>query len=238
LEAGGRSNATGVAIVVAASVFGLLLPLAFGSSDSPALALIWLVLALAACMCLLLPLRQIARSAANLLRRGAPARADWSLWNDRTAADIARLLVAAGYVVLLQAILRHPLVAIFGANADPFLVEAAVGGLGLLAVLGLLSWMYTVARPLLERMARATLDAALVTAPSAEAAAMASGATEAVPSAATILSPRARASQDSESTVLSPRPATPEGLATELAPDATPTVRVDQSAEDATEISG
>jgi hypothetical protein len=237
LRAGGGSIATGIAVVVAASVFGLLLPLAFGSSDSPALALLWLALALGACLCLLLSMRPIARAVAIHLGHGAPAES--SLWNDRTAAEIARLLVAAGYVVLLQAILRHPLVAVFGASADPFLVEAAIGGLALLAVLGLLSWIYTVARPLLERVARATLDAALVTAPSAEASA--TGATEAIPSAATILSPRTPADEDAESaTVLSPRtPAvTPEAAATELAPDVTPTVRVDQAAEDATELSG
>jgi hypothetical protein len=77
--------------------------------------------------------------------------------------ELARVMLAAVYVVLVQAILRHPLVAVFGPEAEPFIVEAAFAMLALLAVLFLLGWAYAVGKPLLEGMTWVALDTAFAT---------------------------------------------------------------------------
>ena len=84
-------------------------------------------------------------------------------WTGRTGVDIARLLVAAGYVVLFQAIVRRPLVAVFGTEAEPFVVEAAIGAAALLILLAVLAWLYQALKPLLEGVALGALDALFAT---------------------------------------------------------------------------
>jgi hypothetical protein len=80
------------------------------------------------------------------------------------------LLVATTYLVLLQAIVRHPLVAVLGDNAEPFLVEAVFAIVALMVLLVLLAWTYRAAKPLIEGMAWVALDAAFATSRSEEAA--------------------------------------------------------------------
>jgi hypothetical protein len=48
-------------------------------------------------------------------------------------------------------------------RSAPFLVEAVFAVLALMVLLVLLSWLYRVARPLVEELAWVTLDAALAT---------------------------------------------------------------------------
>jgi hypothetical protein len=212
---GVRSVVTAISGAIAASLFGLLLPLAFAAQDSPALALVWLALSLLIGVCLLVTARPITGALAATLA-GLLSKTEQSTWTPRATGDVARLLVAASYVVLLQAILRHPLVAVFGPEADPFLVEAVIGLLALLLVMALLSWMYAAAKPLLEGLATNVLDAAVATAPASAAPTLV---------------------RDTQATVLSPRRPASDDQATQLAPDAAATIRVESPA-DATELSG
>lgn len=234
---GVRSVVTAISGAIAASVFGLLLPFAFATLESPALALVWLALALIVSVCVLLAARPITSALARALAT-LVSRAERSSWSARTANDLARLLVTAGYVVLLQAILRHPLVAVFGVEVDPFVVEAVIGMLALLIVVALLSWMYAVAKPLLEGLATNVLDAALATAPSSESQTLPAAATQTATNdaAPTVLAPKPTAA-DSQATVVSPKRAAPDDEATQLAPEPAVTIRVEPPS-DATEVSG
>ncbi len=160
----GRSVVNGIAILVLLSLFGpFALPVVFGVLPERTPALIWLGLAIAICVCLLLPARPLASSLAAQVRRLPGMRPEGETWTGRTGVDIARLLVAAGYVVLFQAIVRRPLVAVFGAEAEPFVVEAAFGTAALLILLALLAWLYGALKPLLEGVALAALDAVFAT---------------------------------------------------------------------------
>jgi hypothetical protein len=165
----GRSVLNGVAVVVAASLFGLFgLPIIFGNQPDTHTAIAWLVVAIATCVCLLLPTRLLAKALAILLMR-LPRRGRHSETTRQATFEVAELLVAATYLVLLQAIVRHPLVAVLGTDAEPFLIEAVFGILALLALLLLLTWIYRAARPLVEGMAWVALDVTFATTSSEEA---------------------------------------------------------------------
>jgi hypothetical protein len=175
-------HTTGVAL--AAGAVGLVgLPLAFGRLPEPALAFLWLAIGVVDCVCLLLPTRAFESAIAQLIAR-LPGRGQRSASSNQQATqEIARLIVAAAYLVLVQAILRHPLVAVLGTDAEPFLVEALLGILALLVLLVLLSWIYRAARPLLEGVAWVALDATFATSESEEATRAAAAMTQ--PSAPT-----------------------------------------------------
>ncbi len=165
-----RPAVNGAGVALAASAVGLFgLPLAFGRLPEPAQAILWLVVALVDCVCLLLPTRAFESAIAQLIVRlpGRDQRSSPS--NHQTTREIARLMVAAAYLVLVQAILRHPLVAVLGTDAEPFLVEALLGIFALLVLLVLLGWIYRAARPLLEGLAWVALDATFATSVSEEA---------------------------------------------------------------------
>jgi hypothetical protein len=142
------------------------LQLLFGALPAPDLALLWLGLALLVCACLLASTRPLVSVVAQALSRlpGQARRASSVV--RATTRETAWLIVAAAYLVLIQAILRHPLVAAFGQSAAPFLVEAMFAIFALLVLLVLLGWMYRAARPLVEGAAREALDATFVTAAS------------------------------------------------------------------------
>ena len=72
-------------------------------------------------------------------------------------------MLAIGYLVLVQAIVRRPLVAVSGPGIEPFLVEAVLGGVALLALLVMLALLHQVARPLVEGVAWLGLDSLLAT---------------------------------------------------------------------------
>lgn len=214
----GRSLFNAIAFAVAASVFGLFgLPTVFGSLPDRESGLMWLALALVTCACLLVPLRPIVSALASQLNglpgtRGAPAYT-----GGRTSLEIGRLLVAAAYLVLFQAVSRRPLTAVFGASVDPFLVEASFTIVALLLLLALLAWVYAAARPLLERMAWAALDSALATSGGSERPEGRDALAE-----TTVVASRPVASEAYIATVLTPRPAGDEAeLATVVAPQGT-----------------
>jgi len=166
----GRSVIDASGVLAVASSVGLFgLPLMFGSLPDPGLALLWLAVALVDGVCLLLPAPALARALASLLAR-LSARARASASSVQATSDVARLAVAAASLVLLQAIIRHPLVAVLGAGAEPFLVEALFGIFALVVLLVLLTWTYRAARPLIENVAWVALDATFATSVSEEAA--------------------------------------------------------------------
>jgi hypothetical protein len=164
-----RSVVNGIAIVVAAGLVGLVgLPLVFGRLPEFDLALVWLAVAVVDCGLLLLPTRTLASALADLLGR-LPGRGRQSASAQLATTEIARVLVATISLVLVQAIVRHPLVAVLGANAEPFLVEAVFAIVAVLALFSLLCWLYRAARPFIEGVAWVALDAAFATS-SSEAA--------------------------------------------------------------------
>ena len=174
-----RPAVNGAGVAVAAIAIGLFgLPLAFGRLPEP--ALVWLAVAVVDCVCLLLPTRAFESAIAQLIAR-LPGRGQRSASsNHQTTREIARLMVTAAYLVLVQAILRHPLVAVLGTDAKPFLVEALVGIFALLVLLMLLGWIYRAARPLLEGLAWVALDATFATSVSEEATRAAAAMTQPV----------------------------------------------------------
>ncbi len=208
-----------------AGVFGL--PALFGTLPEPVAALAWLAIAFAISVGLLVTAPPIANALAGALRRIPVSRGERPAWQDRAPVELARLVVAAGYVVVIQAILRRPLVAVFGASAEPFVVEAAIGALALLALLALLSWIYAAGKPILEGAAWVALDSAFATSSVEEAAPVASGASTQRAEEATVRAPRAGSSAEvtvraGDPTVRSPRSGS-NAEVTEVAGD--PTVR-------------
>jgi hypothetical protein len=184
-----RSILIGIAFTLAACGIGLIgLPLivsqfAFGSASS----WWWLILAVATCLCLVAPAAALGRGLERMLAR-ARAHGDQRALAHRARVQVARLLLAVGYVVLVQAIVRRPLVATVGESAEPFVIEASFAAVVLVALVLLLSWVHHTARPLVEGLARSTLDALLATSGSEAAAARAEAATTArVASAPTVL---------------------------------------------------
>lgn len=164
-ERRGRSLWNAIVITAAGSFIGLVgLQLLFGALPARDLALLWLGLALLVSAGLLAPTRPLASMLAQALSRLPGQGRQTSALARTTTRETAWLIVAAAYLVLVQAILRHPLVAVFGQSAAPFLVEATFAIFALLVLLVLLGWMYRAARPLVEDAAREALDATFVTA--------------------------------------------------------------------------
>lgn len=211
VRAVGRSPLNPIALVLASGLFGLFgLPAVFGALPAREPGLLWLALAIADCVCLLPAIRPILSGLAAQLNRLPGMRGGHATWSGRTSLEVARLLAVAGYLVLLQAILRHPLVAVFGASVDPFLVEASFTIVALLAVLALLVWVYAAGRPLLEGIAWAALDSVLAT----------SGTAQAPESAQTVAAPTVAAPRRAENaTVVSPQSAASHAdIPTEVSP--------------------
>jgi hypothetical protein len=170
MQAMERSAQAAVAVIVSAAVVGLVgLPFIFGSVPDATQSVVWLALAVLVCACLLLPTRVITKLLTQLLADLPERRGLKSEWTRHAATEVARLIVAAGYLLLLQAILRHPVVAVFGASAEPFVIEAAIAIFALLLLLVLLASIYRAARPLLEGLAWAGLDSLFATSSSEEA---------------------------------------------------------------------
>jgi hypothetical protein len=171
MQAIGRSIWTPLAIAVAAALVGVVgLRFIFGSLPDPTQSVLWLGLAVVSCVCLLLPSRPLADTLAALLTRVPEGRGVQSTWSRQAAKDVARLMVAAGLLLVLQSILRHPMVAVFGTSAEPLLIESAIAIFALLVLLVLLGSLYRAARPLLEGLAWAGLDSLFATSRSEEAA--------------------------------------------------------------------
>jgi len=165
-----RSVWTDLAVVAVAAVVGLaVLPLIFGKSTDPVQGVLWLALAVITCVCMLLPTRTLANALAGALMWIPERRGLQATWSRRTATELARLIVAAGYLLLLQAILRHPVVAVFGTSAEPFVIEAAIAAFAFVVLLALLGSIYREARPVVEGLAWTALDSLFATTRSEQA---------------------------------------------------------------------
>jgi hypothetical protein len=140
------------------------LPLVFGGplEVGSLRAWVWLVLAAATGAWLLLPAPVLIEALARVLARLPSQHAEHQP-HIRPSAEAASLLLAAAYVVLLQAVARPAVVNVFGPSAEPFVIEAVLGATVLLLLLALLAWLHQTARPLVEGLARTGLDAVLAT---------------------------------------------------------------------------
>jgi hypothetical protein len=76
---------------------------------------------------------------------------------------LARLALGAGYVVLIQAVLRRPLVLTLGPSFERFVVEASFAAVMLLLLFGLLVALHRAARSLVSGLAWLALDSAFAT---------------------------------------------------------------------------
>jgi hypothetical protein len=154
----------GIVQALAAGLIGLFgLPLLFGSVPDPVRSELWLGAAIAVCVWLLAPTRVLAAAMSEGLTKLLGRAGERVTATHQATFELARLTVAVGYLVLLQAIVRRPLVAVLGSGAEPFLVEAVFAVVALLALLVLLAWIYRTAKPLIEGVAWTALDAALAT---------------------------------------------------------------------------
>jgi hypothetical protein len=159
-----RSIVEGAIHAVAASTIGLVgLPFVFARPDLVATgAWMWLVLGTATGVWLIGLAPAFAGGLRQFLAR-LSARTGRGALEHQATVEISRLLLAAAYVVLLQAILRRPLVAVIGADAEPFVVEACLAAVALVVLLILLGQIHHAGRPLIEGLASSTLDALLAT---------------------------------------------------------------------------
>jgi len=236
------SAAPALAQLVVAGLLGLIvLPGLLDSSPSksaiaagaiPPQEALWLAAALLVAVWLLPIATALVRTVAGLLaflvvRQAAPpGRAA----GNGAATTLARWIVAAGYVVVVQAVLRRPLVATLSALLEPSAVETTFAAFVLTLLLLVLYWLHRAARPLIEATAWSALDALVATSgseaagrslfPEGEAAATApkpiGAAAERTVGAATIRAPEAAG----DPTLLAATVPTPTGDAT-LADDST-----------------
>jgi len=162
--------ALGYGLIV--SAIGLVgLPALFGAlQDVGAIrGWLWLGCGVAMCIWLLAPAAQLTPILARIFDR-MPSQARDPLPQATLTFQVARLLTGAVYVIILQGIIRRPLLASVGADAEPFLVEAVFAALALLALLTILALVHQTARPLVEGLARFALDTTLATTGSEAAA--------------------------------------------------------------------
>jgi hypothetical protein len=146
------------------------LPLAFGGplEVGSLRAWVWLALAAAIGAWLLVPAPVLIDALARVLAR-LPSQHVQVQPRSRPSAEAASLLLAAAYMVVLQAVARPAVVNVFGPSAEPFVVEAVLGATALLLLLALLAWLHQTARPLVEGLAGAGLDVVLATSGSEQA---------------------------------------------------------------------
>jgi hypothetical protein len=149
-------------VACAAGLVGL--PLVFGGplEVGSLRAWLWLVSAAAIGAWLLVPAPMLIDALARVLAR-LPSQHVAVRPHSRPSVEAASLVLAAAYIVVLQAVMRPAVVNVFGPSADPFVVEAVLGTTVLLLLLALLAWLHQTATPLVEGLARTGLDSVLAT---------------------------------------------------------------------------
>jgi hypothetical protein len=168
-----RSTLVALGYGLIVSAIGLVgLPALFGAlQDVSAIrGWLWLGCGVAVCTWLLAPAAQLTPVLARIFDR-VPGQARDPSPPGTLTLQVARLLTGAVYLAILQGIIRRPLLASVGAEAEPFLVEAVFAALALLALLTILALVHHTARPLVEGLARFALDTTLATTGSEAAAA-------------------------------------------------------------------
>jgi hypothetical protein len=158
-----------VPVLAVAAAFGVLgsaaLPLIF--NGQPGATGIWLVVAIliAVCVLALMPAltRPVAASLSSLTELVVSPTAPGRTITPGQIRMLARLLVFIAEVLIAQAVLRKPLAAVLGGDRQSAPVEAAVAAGALTILLGLLTWTYQTARPMVQAAALRALDAAIPT---------------------------------------------------------------------------
>ena len=151
------------ALAGAGTLLGLFaLPLVYDRVPGSSQAKLWLAATVVVCLCLIVPTRPLAAGLAAAAAR-LPGRGRRPAATPGDALAVAQPVIAAVYLIVVQAMLRRPIVAVFGIDAEPFVIEATFGVLGLLLLLVLLSWIHRTAKPLIESATWLALDATLAT---------------------------------------------------------------------------
>ncbi len=168
-----------VAMAAALWVTGVVaLPLIFGGPSGTAVGppwlgaagagLVWLGVALLITVLLLALVPSLARLLALGLARLSAALASPDAPSSATFRSaellvVARLLVLAGELLIVQAVLRRPIAIVLGGDRQVANVEASIAGGALFLILPLLVWTYQTTRPMVQAATLRALDAAIPT---------------------------------------------------------------------------
>jgi hypothetical protein len=130
--------------------------------------LVWLGVALLITVCLLALLPTLSRLLALGLERLSAALASPDAPSSATFKSaellvVARLLVLAGELLIVQAVLRRPIAIVLGGDRQVANVEAGIAAGALFLILPLLVWTYQTTRPMVQAATLRALDAAIPT---------------------------------------------------------------------------
>ncbi|MGI9148092.1 MAG: hypothetical protein ACR2IK_16320 [Chloroflexota bacterium] len=151
-------------MLLAAAVGLIALPLVFSGWSDVRGAPAWLWLAASALVgaWLVLPGPVLARELARTLTR-LPGQPPPPVGARPSTLSVSQRLLAVGYVVLVQAIMRRPLVLALGPTSEPLVVEAIFAIIALLVLLVVLALLHQVGKPLVEGLVAFGLDAIVAT---------------------------------------------------------------------------
>jgi hypothetical protein len=170
-----RNVAWGLAAPVAATAAALwvtgvvALPLIFGGQPAGfGSGLIWLGLAVAITVVLLALVPNLSQLlAAGLARLSAalasPDTPSSATFNTAELLVVARLIVIAGELLIVQAVLRRPIAIVLGGDRQVATVEAGIAAGALFLIFPLLVWTYQTTRPMIQAATLRALDAAIPT---------------------------------------------------------------------------
>ncbi len=130
--------------------------------------LVWLGVALLITVCLLALLPSLSRLLALGLERLSAALASPDAPSSATFRSaellvVARLLVLAGELLIVQAVLRRPIAIVLGGDRQVANVESGIAAGALFLILPLLVWTYQTTRPMVQAATLRALDAAIPT---------------------------------------------------------------------------
>ncbi len=145
------------------------LPLIFGAQPAGlGPGLVWLGVALAITLVLLALVPSLSRVlAAGLARLSAalasPDAPSSATFKSAELLVVARLLVVAAELLIVQAVLRRPISIVLGGELQGATVEAGIAAGALFLILPLLVWTYQTTRPMVQAATLRALDAAIPT---------------------------------------------------------------------------
>jgi len=130
--------------------------------------LVWLGVALLITVGLLALVPSLSRLVAFGLERlsaalASPDAPSSATYKSAELLVVARLLVLAGELLIVQAVLRRPIAIVLGGNRQVANVEAGIAAGALFLILPLLVWMYQTTRPMVQAATLRALDAAIPT---------------------------------------------------------------------------
>src|SRR5713226_466105 len=158
-----------VATAAALWVIGVVaLPLIFGQPAGLGSGLVWLGIALAITILLLALLPSLSQLLAAGLARLSAALASPDVPSSATFKTaellvVARLLVLAAELLIVQAVLRRPIALVLGGDRQVATVEAGIAAGALFLIFPLLVWTYQTTRPMVQAATLRALDAAIPT---------------------------------------------------------------------------